>query len=154
MFGGGRGGEAERLRENVWVCVYFKGQIYSRQAIYLRFACKWKQPGYKLLRGGTLRRRRVYRPHFRLENMQPFLPGKGQSLSWEGVWTCGEGSIIFSMSVVGDVNCILQSREWHTTRVTWSRGHIKSSLEALRMKMVMVLLLTSRGLLQRKKVNL
>lgn len=34
------GGEAEGLRESVWVCVYLKGQIYSKQAIYLRFSCK------------------------------------------------------------------------------------------------------------------
>lgn len=52
LFGGGRGGEADRLRESVWACPYFKGQIYSRQTICLRFVCRWKQPGYKLLRGG------------------------------------------------------------------------------------------------------
>lgn len=58
VFGGGRGGEAESLREIVYVCVYFNGQLYSRQAVYLRFACKRKQPRYNLFRrGGTLRRR-------------------------------------------------------------------------------------------------
>lgn len=74
VLGRGRGVRQGDRGKNVWVCVYFKGQIYSRQ-IYLRFVCKWKQPGYDLLKGGSVRERRVYSQYFRLVDTQLPWPG-------------------------------------------------------------------------------